>query len=149
MHEHRRMLARAAAAGLCLALSLDAAGALASFTSAPSAPSMTVSTATLAAPSGLGATNTNCVVLTSTQVRLDWTATSSSWADGYEILRALVSGGPYTAIGTVSGQGTTTYTDTTVTFSLTYHYVVRATRNNWRSGDSNQASITTPGALCV
>ena len=123
--------------------------ALGTFNSAPSPPSMTVSSATLAAASGLGAANQNCVTLTSTQVKLTWTATSSTWADGYEIFRSLVNGGPYTSKGTVSGQSTVTWTDTTPLFLTTYYYVVQATKNNWRSSNSNQASITTPTALCV
>lgn len=123
--------------------------AMGTFSSAPSPPSMTVSSATLAAPSGLGAVNQNCVTLTSTQVKLTWTATSSTWADGYEIFRSLVNGGPYTSKGTVSGQSTVTWTDTTPLFSTTYYYVVQATKNNWRSANSNQASITTPSALCI
>lgn len=82
-------------------------------------------------------------------MKTSMTATSSLFADGYELFRSTTDGGPYSSIGNVSGRTNVTYTDTTVTFSTTYHYVVRATRNLWRSADSNQTSITTPTALCV
>lgn len=113
-----------------------------------SAPSMSVSTASLSAPTGLSAVNQNCVVLTSTQVKLTWTATSSTWADGYEVFRK-TGAGSYGSIGTVSGQSTVTYTDTTVAFLTSYTYVVQASKNNWRSPDSGSAAITTPTTLCV
>jgi hypothetical protein len=89
------------------------------------------------------------VAPTSTQVKLTWTATGSTWAGGYEIFRALTSGGPYSSLGTVAGQSTATWTDTSVSFATTYYYVVQATKNSWRSSNSNQASITTPTPLCV
>lgn len=110
---------------------------------------MSISSATLAAASGAAAANQNCVPLTSTQVSVTWTASSSSFADGYEIFRSLVSGGPYTSVGTASGGSTTTWTDTSVVFVTTYYYVVQATKINWRSSNSNQASVTTPTILCA
>jgi hypothetical protein len=138
-----------ATALLALALTLRAVPAGATFSTAPAAPSMSVATATLAAPTSLSAQTVNCVALTSTQVKLTWTATSSTWADGYEILRGVLAGGPYTSLGTVSGQGTTTYTDTTVLFASVYKYVVKATKLNWRSAVSNEVSFTTPTTLCA
>lgn len=116
--------------------------ASASFTSSPSGQTLTVTSGTLAAPSGLSA---SCFILTPTRVRLNWTATSSTWASGYEIARGTASGGPYTVVGTVSGQSTTTYEDIRPNTS-TYYYVVRATKFAWRSANSNQA--TTPG-ICL
>lgn len=123
--------------------------ALALFSATSSSPSMSVSTATLAAASGLGAAGGACVPLTSTTVTLTWTATTSTFADGYEIFRSGTSGGPYTSIGTASGQATITYLDTAVTFGTTYHYVIQAKILGWRSPNSNQASVTTPGTLCL
>jgi len=78
-----------------------------------------------------------------------WTATPSSFADGYEVLRSEVDGGPYASVGTVSGQATTTFTDTTATSLTTYYFVVQATRHLWRSVDSVQASATVPLSLCT
>lgn len=82
-------------------------------------------------------------------VNLTWTATTSAFADGYEIDRASQSGGPYSPVGTVSGQSTTNYTDTTAGFSTTYYYVVRATKASWRSVDSGEASVTTLSTACT
>jgi hypothetical protein len=123
--------------------------AVASFTRTAPSASHTVSTGTLAAPTGLSAATGTCVILTSTQVNLSWTATSSTFADGYQILRSTTNGGPYTIIASVSGRSTTTFVDTTVAFSTTYYYVVKATRNLWRSTQSNQASVTTQTLVCV
>lgn len=134
---------------LMLSFLLHPTSALASFNSAPGAPAMTMSTGTLAAPSSPAASTVNCVVLGSTKVKLTWTATSSTWADGYQIFRATVNGGPYSSVGTVSGQSTTTFTDSSVSFSTTYYYVIQATKNNWRSANSTQVTFTTPTTLCV
>jgi hypothetical protein len=133
-----------------LIASVSAAGpAFAGFTSAPSSPAMTISSASLAAPTGLSASSTGCVLNVSTKVKLTWTATSSSWADGYQIFRSTTNGGPYSSVGTVSGQSTTTFTDSSVAFLTTYYYVVQATKLNWRSANSSQASITTLSGLCL
>jgi hypothetical protein len=110
---------------------------------------MTVASGTLATATSPSAANVSCVILGSTKVKLTWTATSSTWADGYQIFRAVVNGGPYSSVGTVSGQSTTTFTDGSVTFSTTYYYVIQATKNSWRSVNSAQVSITTPTTLCV
>jgi hypothetical protein len=122
--------------------------ALGSWSNAASA-SMTVSTATLAAATGLAAVNGNCGVLNHIYVDLSWTATSSTFADGYEIFRSTTNGGPYSSIATVAGRTTVTYTDTTTAFSTTYYYVVKAKKNNWRSVNSNQATVTTKSSLCL
>lgn len=116
--------------------------ASAAFTSNPAHPTLSASTGTLAAPSSLAA---SCFLLTPTHIRLNWTATSSTWADGYEILRSTTSGGPYTSVGTVSGRNTT-MGDNTRPNTGTFFYVVRATKQLWRSANSNQAQ--TPG-ICV
>jgi len=126
-----------------------ASPAFAAFNSSPSAPSMSVSTATLASPTGASAANTGCVVSSSTKVKVTWTATTSTFADGYQVLRSTTNGGPYSVVGTVSGSNTTSYTDSSVAFLTTYYYVVRATKVNWTSANSNQASITTLTSLCL
>ncbi len=122
--------------------------ALAALTSTTTV-SHSVTTGKLAAPTGLTASNGTCNALSSTRVNLSWTATTSTFADGYEIFRSTTNGGPYTSIATVTGAGTTSYTDATVAFSTTYYYVVQAKRNAWRSPNSNQASVRTPSSLCV
>lgn len=109
-----------------------------------------VSSASLAAPAGLSAGNGSCTPVTGPrQVDLSWTATASGFADGYEVFRSVTSGAGFTSLGTVAGQGTTTYSDGTVAASVTYYYVVQATKNNWRSANSNEASVTTPNILCL
>jgi hypothetical protein len=138
-----------AAAVLVLAIAaLCANSATAAFNSSPSA-SQHISTGTLAAPTALSAARGTCVLLTSTAVNLTWTATPSPFADGYEIRRSTANGGPYTSIGTIPGRATTSYTDSTVAFSTTYYYVIQATRNLWRSPNSNQATVSTQTAVCV
>lgn len=134
----------------CLALQLTGiTQGVALFLSSPAPPSMSVSTATLAAPTGTGAARGVCVPAISNQVNVSWTATASTFADGYEIARGTASGGPYSIIGSVSGLATVIYTDTTPAFATTYHYVVRAKKFAWRSANSNQGSVTTPSALCL
>jgi fibronectin type 3 domain-containing protein len=103
----------------------------------------TLSSGTLAAPTALSGA---CASLPR-RVELSWTATTSAFADGYEILRSTTSGGPYASIGTVTGVATTTFTDSTVAALTTYYYVVKAKRNLWRSPASNQATVST--VLCL
>ena len=119
-----------------LAAALLAAPATAAFQSSTGAVSQTIATGSLAAPTGLTAT---CVAASS-NVTLSWTATTSTIASGYRILRGTTSGGPYSQIATVSGRTTTTYTDT-ITVLTTRYWVVEATRNNWTSTNSNQAGV--------
>jgi fibronectin type 3 domain-containing protein len=82
-----------------------------------------------AAPTGLRAAGSNTVVL------LSWSA--SSMATGYKVKRALVSGGPFSIIGTPA---TTNYTDATVSDGVTYFYVVSATNALGESANSAPAS---------
>jgi endo-1,4-beta-D-glucanase Y len=89
------------------------------------------------APTGLAATAGN------QQVALTWNA--STGATSYTVLRATVSGGPYTSVQT--GVTTTSFTNTNLTNGTTYFYVVRAVNASGTSGNSNQASATpTAGA---
>lgn len=134
----------------CVVVMILVAGPVrAAFVSATSSPTMDIGTATLAAPSGLGVVNGTCVALVSIAANLSWTATASTFADGYEILRSATAGGPYTAIGTVSGRLTTTYIDTTTVFAATYYYVVRATKLLWRSSLTAESSLLTLTSACL
>jgi len=108
-----------------------------------------ISSGQLVAPTGLAAAHGTCNTLVNDSVNLSWTATTATIADGYEIFRGTANGGPYSSIGTVSGLNTTTYTDSGRPFLTTYYYVVQAKRNNWRSANSGQASITTRTNVCV
>ncbi len=85
------------------------------------------------APTGLTAT-----AVSQTQVNLSWTAAAG--ATSYTILRATVSGGPYTAVGTST---TTSFSNTGLTCNTTYYYVVVAVSGGCSSGNSAQAQATT------
>lgn len=111
--------------------------------------SHTLSTDSLAAPTSPATAHGTCIPAVSASIVVSWTATSSSWADGYEILRSLVAGGPYSAVGTVSGQSTTSYSDGPLLFSTTYGYVVRATKGAWRSSETSEVARTTRSVLCT
>jgi hypothetical protein len=141
--------ARVAAAAGALAVALVAAGvASATFSSSQSTGPQTVATASLAAPAGLVWTS-DCKSTGNPKwnyVQLDWAATSSTFATGYEILRGSGLSGTRTVIATVSGPGTTTWTDTTVSGNSQYNYAVRATYGGWESPDSTVVAQTTPSS---
>lgn len=109
----------------------------------------TVSTGTLQPPTDPSTAAGPCTAGISASIVVSWTATPSTWADGYEILGSLVSGGPYTTVGTVSGVSTTSYTVTGLAFATTFHYVVKATKEHWRSVATSQVSRATPNPLCL
>lgn len=87
-----------------------------------------------APPTGFTATT-----VSSSQINLNWTA--SSGATSYNVKRATVSGGPYTTIAT--GVTSTGYSDTGLSASTTYYYVVSAVNAGGQSANSAQASATT------
>ncbi|MCX2678658.1 alginate lyase family protein [Galbibacter sp. EGI 63066] len=75
------------------------------------------------------------------QINLFWNESLS--ATSYNVKRAKVSGGPYTVI---ASPDTTSFSDTTVTHSSTYYYVVSAINELGESEDSEEVSAT-PGQL--
>jgi hypothetical protein len=131
-----------------VALVATASVALAQLTDGDSA-AHSVSTGTLQPPTDPAATHGPCTTGVTASITVSWTATTSTWADGYEVLGSLVSGGPYTTVGTVSGVNTTSFTVTGLAFATTYHYVVQATKGNWRSAATGQVSRTTLSPLCL
>jgi hypothetical protein len=135
-----------------LAVAILAPVALAGWSSAVSAGSLPVSTATIAAPTGAAATTSACTkhVASSIQVAVSWTATSSAAATGYTIERGNGPQGPFAPVGNVSGRGTVTWTDTTgqLAISSTYYYVIDATVASWTSPHSNTANVVTPDTNC-
>lgn len=143
MQRFSRLAALATVAGIACVLATVAS---ASWTAQTSGGPLTVSAATLSPPTGLAATS-NCVRNKHNWVVLNWTATPSTFATGYQIFRALGAGTP-TSIATVSGSGTATYTDKGVSASRTYSYTVQASYLGWRSVSSNTATITTPRNNC-
>lgn len=130
------------------ALLVTASVALAQFADGDSA-SQSISTDALSPPTSPDTAHGPCTTGVTASIVVSWTATPSTWADGYEILGSLVSGGPYTTVGTVSGVSTTSYTVTGLAFATTYHYVVKATKGNWRSAPTSQVSRTTLNPLCL
>ncbi|MFZ6004556.1 MAG: hypothetical protein ACOYXM_11565 [Actinomycetota bacterium] len=145
MHDRRALGVTAVATALAVLASAQVAWA--SFDDSAQA-SATYSTDTLAAPTSPTAGPGTCTAFSNDRIILSWTATTSTWADGYEIARSLTPGGPYTVIGTVTGVGTTTYNDGPLAFSTTYHYAIRSTRNLWRSANAT-VSRTTRSSLCI
>jgi hypothetical protein len=91
-----------------------------------------IATDTLNPPTGLAATGGASASLT-------WTATTDTYATGYEVRRGTVSGGPYALITTVTPRTTVAATDGPGT-SGTYFYVLRSVFQNWRSVNSNEAT---------
>ncbi len=69
------------------------------------------------------------------QIALSWTA--SSGATGYNVKRAITSGGPY---ATVASPTVNSFTNTGLTNGTTYYYVVSAVNAGGESPDSDQAS---------
>ncbi|HTL23247.1 MAG TPA: hypothetical protein VL281_04350 [Mycobacteriales bacterium] len=102
-------------------------------------------TTTLAAPTGLTAT-AGCAGLAAAKVTLGWTATTSAFATGYDVYRA-VGGGASTFLASVSPRTTVAYVDTAVSLLTQYTYTVRARFAAWSTA-SGTASATT-GAVCL
>lgn len=75
-------------------------------------------------------------------IELDWTASVSVGVIQYNIYRSLVTGGPYTLIGSVPFANNQ-YFDYAVNRATTYFYVVTAFDGSNESVNSNEASATT------
>ncbi len=86
------------------------------------------------APTGLSATAASI-----SQINLSWTG--SPGAVSYRIKRATVNGGPYATLPVPVN--TTTYSDTGLSSSTTYYYVVSAINGSGESADSAQTGATT------
>ncbi|GLU52875.1 hypothetical protein Dfri01_23360 [Dyadobacter frigoris] len=74
------------------------------------------------------------------KVYLEWTGPGGDVANGYNILRSITAGGPYTSIGSWTNNTLTTYTDWAVTNGTTYYYKVSANNQSGTSGTSSEAS---------
>ena len=94
-----------------------------------------------AAPTSLTAAATS-----SSQINLSWTASATTGVT-YSVYRSTTSGfTPGSGNLITSGLGTTTYSNTGLTASTTYYYVVEAVNSVGNSPASNQASATTQAA---
>jgi hypothetical protein len=118
------------------------------YTTCADAPSTT--TAPPAYPPGSGSapaapTNLAASTVSSSQINLTWTG--SSGATSYNVYQSTTSGfTPGSGNEIASGVATTTYSNTGLTASTTYYYVVEAVNGYGTSGPSNQASAETSGA---
>ena len=92
-----------------------------------------ISTDTLAPPTGLAASGT-------TGASLTWTASNDAYATGYQVLRSTTSGSGYALIGTVTPGSATSTSDSPG--NGVFYYVLRSYFQNWRSVNSNQASVS-------
>lgn len=135
----RALVLGAVAAGILAAV----VPAVAFFSQTRTLGANTFSTATLQPPTGLGAT-TACAGTKTAKITLDWTATTSTFAEGYSVYRSTANGGPYAEVASVTGRNTTTYTDSPLDTKTTYYYVLQSTAGDWTSVNSNQAQATTP-----
>jgi Fibronectin type III domain len=103
---------------------------------------------TLAAPSDPDADGACSILVIGPAVDLTWTASPSSFATGYEVLRASTSSGPFVAVATVTGSSTVSYTDTGLAALTTYHYRIRSRSAAWASPATVSVSAKTP-LLCL
>ena len=88
-----------------------------------------------AAPAGLVATPAS-----SRQINLSWT--DKAGVASYSVKRSTTNGGPYTIVA--SGVKGTSYSDSGLTGSTPYYYVVSAVNGTGESSNSAQATATTP-----
>jgi hypothetical protein len=137
---------RRALVGALLLVAAVGAPALASYGDSATAAS-TLRTTQLAAPTGLTATGGCSSGLPKLpRVTLSWTATTSSFATGYDVYRA-VGGGTQTLLTTLSPRTVTSYVDSAVLVATSYTYSVRTRYASWSKASSN-ASASTP-VLCL
>lgn len=101
-------------------------------------PSGVVPPAVPSEPTGLTASATACGL-----ARLTWNA--SAGATGYNIMRSIVSGGPYTTLLALNVTATN-YTDTTAINGATYYYAVSALNAGGESAPSAEAGLSLPAS---
>jgi serine/threonine-protein kinase len=86
----------------------------------------------------------SCSGFLEAEVSLTWRPTTSSFADGYEIYRSTVSGGPYERVGVVQGHGTTAYLDQNLGIGQTFYYMVKSTTGRRDGPPGEQVGVGTP-----
>jgi chitodextrinase len=88
--------------------------------------------------------NLTATAISSSQINLSWTASTSSCAVSYNIFRSTTSGFTPSASNQVaSGVSGTAFSDTGLAATTTFFYLVEATNSGGTSGPSNQATATT------
>jgi hypothetical protein len=97
------------------------------------------------APASLTATATS-----SSQINLGWNASQASCPVTYSVFRSTTNGfTPSTSNQITSGLTSTSYSNTGLTASTTYYYLVEAVDTAGASAQSNQASATTSASMCT
>jgi hypothetical protein len=91
------------------------------------------------APTGLNAT-----AISSSQINLSWTSSTSSCSVSYNVFRSTTSGFTPSASNQVAGNVSgTSFSDTGLAASTAYFYLIEAANLGGTSGPSNQATATT------
>jgi len=93
---------------------------------------------TLDPPSGLTAS------VVGTNIRLDWTPTTDTYATGYNVLRSPTQGSGYSPLDTVMPYTAVTYTDNTAAAGIRYYYVLQTYFQSWLSVYCNEANAAVP-----
>ncbi len=146
----RRVLAVA-----LVTVAVGAPAALASFSPSTIATGpLPVSSETLADPTGLAATNNKGVCKKNNaktlEIDLSWTASTSTNATGYLVLRTDNTTGGTTQVATVTPVTATSWKDTTkqLAFSTSYTYTVQTNVHSWTSPGAT-VTITTLNGSCA
>lgn len=100
--------------------------------------------AVLAPPSDLAGTPGACAPDATASMTLEWVATTSDWADGYEVSFGTAPGGPYPDTRHIEGWQTTMTTIDALEPATDYWFVVKAERDTWHSASSNEFGATAP-----
>lgn len=82
-------------------------------------------------------------------VRLSWTATTSSWASGHDVMRATSLGGPFTQVAQLSPRTTGAYVDIANIPGVKYYYKIHSYAGAWLSTDTTAVSATVTSTIRV
>lgn len=138
-HEPDRAAQRHAFNGWCMALvsSTNSSGSISLTASSPGLTSAMLSL--LANPTNSPPTSPSNLVATAgnAQAALYWGL--SFGATSYNLKRATIHGGPYAIVANTTAVG---FSDTSLTNSTTYYYVVSATNSYGESANSAEVSVT-------
>jgi malectin (di-glucose binding ER protein)/fibronectin type III domain protein len=109
------------------------------------AQSAAVSCSAPSAPASLAAAATS-----SSQINLSWNAAQANCPVSYSVFRSTTNGFTPSASNQIaSGVSSTSYSDTGLSASTTYYYLVEAVDSAGPSAASNQASATTSASMCA
>ncbi len=147
MPTSRRALACIILATLAGAVLVSAPDTLALLTDSAQGGPETVSSGSVAAPTGVASAQVNCRVNKSPEVTVTWTASSSGYITSYEVERSTSINGSYMALGSVSASKTSFTDSESLGYSTTYYYRVSAAYRSW-SAPSSVSSLKTFNKNC-